>query len=272
MATLPLSYRSARNALWMLRHAVAVQVLDVRDFLGASTEVLLQGKYPVRMSVHAGGGWVTVERDAHDLFLSWMKPGVKVLDVGANIGRYSLYTTEMTGRKCRVLAIEADPTTFRVLRRNLELNSLLHLVSIYHCAAWDSESVLEFYASRYAGTSSAAQDWASTIGARKVKVPARALDVVCAETDFQPDVIKMDIEGAEFHALKGLEETLRRNHPAILLELHPQAMLQLGTSIDALQDYMLGLGYRFATVGGEPIADLRAHTDDHKPIQAVWQG
>jgi hypothetical protein len=72
--------------------------------------------------LHAGKPTGIIEREAHNVFVSWLYPGVRLL--GANMGRFCLYAAFATSRQCRVLAVEAQRTTFHMLVRNVELNSL----------------------------------------------------------------------------------------------------------------------------------------------------
>jgi FkbM family methyltransferase len=218
--------------------------------------------------LHSGKSTRIIEREAHDLFVSWLRPGIRVLDLGANMGRYSLYAACATSRQCRVLAVEAEPMTFHVLVRNLELNSLLHVVAPRHCAVWDGADTLDFFPARD-GRSSAGASWSGMLVDPPCKVEALPADEICRQSDFLPDIVKMDIEGAECRALRGMSRVLREARPKLLLELHPAAISEIGGSIAEVDSILRALGYRWLDLASNPIADLASYAEEHKMVQAV---
>jgi FkbM family methyltransferase len=255
-----LTRRIRRRAGWMLR--------EVASSVGRHHQVLLEGKYEVKLCLHSGNASRIIEREAHDLFVSWLSPGVRVLDLGANMGRYSLYAAFATSRQCRVLAVEADRATFHVLVRNLELNSLLHVVSARCCAAWDCADTLTFFSARD-GRSSAAPGWASILVDSPSQVEALTVDEICRQSDFRPDVIKMDIEGAECRALRGMSRVLRESRPKLLIEVHPAAMGEIGGNTRELEAVLRAQGYGWYDLAATPVQDLGAYAEEHKLVQAL---
>ena len=82
---------------------------------------------------------------------------------------------------------------------------------------------------------------------KSVTLPCTSLDEFCGT--LRPDVIKIDIEGAEYMALRGAEKILRsRCTSAILCEIHPQHMRNCGGSEEELAGYLDGLGYRIVAL------------------------
>jgi hypothetical protein len=69
------------------------------------------------------------------------------------------------------------------------------------------------------------------------------LDKEIADLAFVPDIIKIDVEGAEWDVLKGAEKTLERNHPILFLSLHPRALAIRGESPDMVLDWLKQRGY-----------------------------
>jgi len=255
-----LTQRIRRRAGWMLR--------EVAASAGRHHDVLLEGRYQVKLCLHSGRATRVIEREAHDVFVSWLSPGVRVLDLGANMGRYSLYAAFATQGQCRVLAVEADRATFHILVQNLELNSLLHLISARRCAAWDAADTLEFFPARD-GRSSLSATWSSRLLDQPCKVEALTVDEICRQSDFRPDVVKMDIEGAECRALRGMSRVLREARPKLLLEVHPEAIREIGGSLQEVASILKANGYRWLDLASQPVEDLAGFAEEHKLVQAV---
>lgn len=140
--------------------------------------------------------------DKHErsLFCNAITPGSVVLDVGANIGIYTLLAAK---RGARVFAIEADPRNVEMLRHHVHLNGFDRRVTILPIAVGEKEDMATIY--RYPG------NWGHSNlfeGVEPVQVQCRTIDSL----DLPPiDVCKMDIEGSELRALRGMRETLSRS-------------------------------------------------------------
>lgn len=141
------------------------------------------------------------EKEERELFCSLIKPGCTVLDVGAHIGFYSLLAAK---RGARVFAVEADPSNAAMLRHHVEINGYGDRITIFEIAATERAKEVTLYRHAYnRGESNIIEK-----GLASGRVPGRTLDSL----DLPPiDICKMDIEGAELLALKGMEKTLKRS-------------------------------------------------------------
>jgi hypothetical protein len=90
-----------------------------------------------------------------------------------------------------------------------------------------------------------------------VEVPMRSIDDLCGEMEFQPDLIKIDVEGYELGVIQGARATLERHRPLIFLEIHPDHLRRLGHSPRQVVELLAGLGYRFHGLGGAPLSGAR---------------
>lgn len=140
------------------------------------------------------------ERMEREFFLSAIKEGCNVLDVGANIGMYTLLAAK---RGARVFAIEADPRNAINLRRHIELNGFKGTTEVFEMAASDAASKLTLH--RSSSNSGASSIYG--VG-ESFTVDARTIDSLNLPAI---DVCKMDIEGAELPALLGMQATLARS-------------------------------------------------------------
>jgi FkbM family methyltransferase len=139
-----------------------------------------------------------------------------LFDVGCNVGLESLMAcVDRPGRP--VLAIDANPHALAMAAENLFLNGFAHQVrfALGFVGAVDGGEV-DFYA---LGTGSAASDRPRR-GATALRVPRTTLDRLAEEVGLAPDLIKIDVEGAEAEVLVGAVELTRRHRPRFLVEMH----------------------------------------------------
>jgi FkbM family methyltransferase len=141
------------------------------------------------------------EKEQREVFCSLIRPGCTVLDVGANIGLYTLLAAK---RGARVFSVEADPGNAATLRHHVEINGFSDRVTIFEMAATERAKQVSLYRHAYNPGASNIIERGMPAGT----VPGRTLDSL----DLPPiDICKMDIEGAEIMALMGMQHTLERS-------------------------------------------------------------
>jgi FkbM family methyltransferase len=132
-----------------------------------------------------------------------LQPGDVFVDVGANVGYFSLLAVQLVGPSGSVVAVEAAPSTLETLQRNLARNAA-HNVRVVACAAYDRETVLPFYTVSHEENASGATV-ARAIGPHEADVRAAPLaTILTAEEIARARLIKIDVEGAEEAAVAGL--------------------------------------------------------------------
>lgn len=164
----------------------------------------------------------TYEPELQTALHEFLKPGMVVYDVGANIGYISLMMAHNVGSAGKVFAFEALPVNVERIRKNLDLNHLTN-VSIVSAAVMDQTAPVIFFVHDSVGMGKAAGS-AGRIGEyyrEEITVSGISLDdFVYSEGNPPPAVVKMDIEGGEVLALPGMMRVLAEHHPLLLLELH----------------------------------------------------
>ena len=171
------------------------------------------------------------ERKEREIFCASITPGCHVLDVGANIGLYTLLGAK---RGARVFSIEADPLNAAMLRHHVKINGFNDRVTIFEIAATDCEKLVPLYRHPFnLGESNiVARGWPSGM------VEGKSLDAL----NLPPiNVCKMDVEGAELMALKGMENTLRRSPGMKLLVEYNQALGSGEALLDCLRRHFSSL-------------------------------
>lgn len=146
--------------------------------------------------------------------LALAPPGAVVIDVGANLGEWSVPLAKAVGPAGRLLSIEPNPVVADALAATLRINNLAQ-ASVLPVALSDVDGV--GHLSLTAGDSGLSRLSAAATGA--ARVPLRSLDSVIAEHALmRVDFIKIDVEGHERQVLAGAADTLRRFRPALVFE------------------------------------------------------
>lgn len=189
----------------------------------------------------------TYEPNVFRVFRSILKEGMTFLDIGANIGWYSIWGSYFLGDTGKVLAVEAGLQNAKFLLANKALNKAENL-KIYHVAALDVFSLLSYF-SAYSNGFVRETEIGEISGAfgREI-VQGIPLDSLLPE-DLKIDLVKIDIEGSEYKALLGMEKALRKWKPIILSEYSPLLLQEFSrVSGEQYVRKILMLGYEIRLV------------------------
>lgn len=165
------------------------------------------------------------ERFETEYFKNRIKHGMTVLDLGANIGFYTLLFANLVGKKGRVFAFEPEPNNFSALEKNVRLNEFTN-TTLVKKAASDKTGKANLFLSESMGR--------HTIYNMKnvhkiIKIESVALDDFFKNYPKRIDFIKMDIEGAEYAALLGMSSILKKNKSVkIITEFMPDSLRTFG--------------------------------------------
>ena len=178
-----------------------------------------------------------------ELFERALSPGMVVLDVGAFLGRYSLIAARRVGPTGRVYAFEPDPRNLPFLAKNIAMNGMSDCVTAFPYAVADRSGTQALFLDPEEGSGS------SLFFRRRPRAAATPVQCVALdeflEESVAVDVIKLDVEGGEFWALRGMERTIERGSPrmAIFLECFPRGLRSAGASTWALLQWLERFGF-----------------------------
>jgi FkbM family methyltransferase len=186
------------------------------------------------------GSYETAETD---FLKSVFREGDVFIDVGANLGWYSL----VLGRSCpsaQIYAFEPIPSTVETLKKNIGLNRLVNVEAIC-MGMFDKEGEFDFlFAPDVSGATSLKMVGQSrgegTV--RNVACKVTTLDAFCSSRSITPALIKIDVEGAELMVAQGAERVLNST-PIILMELLRKWSRAFGYHPDDVLDLLSGYGY-----------------------------
>lgn len=176
-----------------------------------------------------------------------LRPGMRVLNLGAHIGYFALLAARGVGPDGAVTAIEAAPANFALLRENVRWAKLGN-IRIVHAAVADRQGTLELSLSP--NNTGDHRAYAHEGAADTVSVPALTVDGLLGP-DERVDFVFADIQGTEHVAMEGMGEMVRRCHPPMLLEFWPQGIRECGDDPAAVLRTYRGLGYELDVVGRE---------------------
>lgn len=175
------------------------------------------------------GCWEPFETE---IFKGLIKPGMTVVDIGANIGYYSLLAAKLVGTSGKVYAFEPFNDTCDILTRSIAVNRMKN-VTLVRKAVTNKIGNTRLYFGKY------------TPACNNLNGKGDFINVPCATLDHelrdvQIDLIKMDIEGAEEKAFEGMQTIIRNNSNLILVtEVFPEALKKAGSSFEAYVSKLL---------------------------------
>jgi FkbM family methyltransferase len=191
------------------------------------------------------GYWLgSYEMRKRTAFEKEITSGSVIYDIGANVGYYSLLASVLAGQNGKVFAFEPLPRNLAFFHQHVQLNKS------------DNIKIFEVAVSDKAGEGFFDLGHSSAMGhlaeAGQIKVKIIKLDdlLLSGEID-PPDFIKLDVEGAEFHALNGGRQLLEKYHPVLFLDTHDRKAHVL--TLNLLEEY----GYHFDILDGKTLSESK---------------
>ncbi len=169
----------------------------------------------------------------------WVTSGDWVIDVGANVGHYTARLAQLVGPTGRVLAFEPVPETFELLASNMAVTGARN-VSLFNVAASEQMGVAGIALPHFDSGLTNYYMAGITSGDGEFKVLTVPLDRMIPSARIA--LVKIDVEGHELQALRGMRTLLQRDLPRLIVE---------GASRD-VEAFLGELGYAFTELAGSP--------------------
>lgn len=174
---------------------------------------------------------------------SYVKPGEVVIDIGANVGFFTKRFAKWTSGGGFVIAVEPETSNFRKLQQTLKKTGMAAAVRTFQGVAAEQHGALKLMVNhRHPGD--------HRIAPQGVDVTAFTIDeLVRKERAARVCLMKIDVQGAEERVLRGAQETINRDHPAIFIEIDDSALRQMGSSAERVLRRLLDSGYVIQGLG-----------------------
>ena len=179
-----------------------------------------------------------------DRLPEWLKPGDWALDIGANNGTYTIAMARLVGKQGRVIAFEPIPETFATLVSNLDVAAFRNVTAI-NAAVSDHAALSEMGVPRFeSGLENFYMARLQPAGSGSLTRAQKVLTLAIDNLDLPAAIalVKIDVEGHEEPAVRGMWRLIQRDHPVIILEISSQP----------LEVELLNLGYRQQHTPGSP--------------------
>ncbi|MEK6968833.1 MAG: FkbM family methyltransferase [Nanoarchaeota archaeon] len=154
------------------------------------------------------------ESEITESFKNYVKEGDTVVDIGAHIGYHTLTLAKLVGEKGKVYAFEPCPEIFELLKKNINVNGYKNVILINKAVSNSADKHI-FYVDK-TGRNSLINSTSIKL-TQSIEVDTIRLD----DLNIKPNLIKMDIEGGEIKALRGMNDTIKKNQVVLITEYAP---------------------------------------------------
>jgi FkbM family methyltransferase len=190
----------------------------------------------------------------------WVSPGSSVVDVGANIGFFTLPFAQWVGPRGHVIAIEPEAENFAILERRVAQLSGHSPIRLINGAAADTTGYAFLVVNPH-------HPGDHKLGESGSKIKSHTIDDLLRDHPTRPvSLIKIDVQGHEFKVLKGAVETIARWLPSIFIEIDDRAISDAGSSTSEIEEFLTNFGYEPFVYRGnwKAIGSLEADSSDRQ--------
>ena len=165
-----------------------------------------------------------------------IKPGMNVLEAGANIGYYLIQEARMVGEEGHIYAFEPDPNNIDLLNKNIALNEITN-VTFNPAALGNQEGKIKFNLADRGNLSGFTFETDKSVDVQMYKGD----EILKGK---RIDYVRMDVEGFELEILKGLENLLKESVKGLFIEIHPTYLLEHGSSLEHFLGWLDERGFK----------------------------
>ncbi|MBU1132777.1 FkbM family methyltransferase [Patescibacteria group bacterium] len=211
-----------------------------------------------------------LERHEIKNFKNVIKPGMTVLDIGANSGTFTYFVSTMVGDEGKVYAFEPEPANYKALDRLVKSKNLQN-VKTYNVALSSKQGTETLFVDKLSpGSHSFAEDNLISATKNGIEVQTTTLDSVLAANG-RVDIIKIDVQGAEGMVFEGGQKLLQQEGPiSIFLEFWPGGMKKLGTDPIRFLQSFTDNGFNISILDKGSDGKVRVTIKDIEKLISSW--
>lgn len=176
-----------------------------------------------------------------------------VFDIGAHIGLVTLPIASTISAKGTVFAFEPGTSNRKFLEQHLRINEIKNVKVVADLIGEKSNNAADFYQSSSDSGMNTITETGRRKGYKHTVVRQITLDEFCSLHQLQPQLMKIDVEGAELRVLKGAIKVLYQHKPTIFLSVHPRHITESGGSTEELEQFIEKIGYRVFDLDGNTV-------------------
>ncbi len=206
--------------------------------------------------------WGSGHNNGFQLCVEFARSCSVFFDVGAHVGYVTLPASSVMGKNSKVVSFEPSKANMAMLRLHVAKNSPDKVTIENVLVGADHAREMEFYES----LGHHGQNSQKPVDVDKLRIEHGAfakttrkmvsLDGYCKETGLFPDLVKIDVEGAEIEVLTGAQVLLKNERPLIFLSVHPKQIESFGQTLGDLSSLIASVEYELMTMDGEPTSTL----------------
>jgi FkbM family methyltransferase len=165
-------------------------------------------------------------------------------DIGANVGFFTIVGAKLVGPYGKVISFEPVPENANVIRHNVQINQLQN-VSVVEKAVSNHNDYESLQVTTYSGGAMLASAGTADDVARTIKIPVISIDHAITNSELPPpNVVKIDVEGAELNVFLGMVYTLRCYHPVLIYEIDDQTEEAFEQKRTSCEQFLMGFNYQ----------------------------
>ncbi len=183
-----------------------------------------------------------------------------VLDVGAHIGLYSIPASTVVHKEGLIYAFEPSSANCVYLERHKRFNGIENIKVLSYLVGETASDNTEFYEAKDADAMNSVFVRKNRNNYKKILKKQVSLDEFCIKNRIAPEVLKIDVEGAELGVLKGAKGIFTKYKPVVFLSVHPRTLSLIGQSAEDVLEQIRRLGYSIYGADGNE-TDIDRHNE-----------
>lgn len=243
---------------WIILGKIARNILSKRIFLGhVNKKIGIYGPFKLSPEFLFSDleAWGKGHNNGFNQYIECAKTNYCILDIGAHVGLTILPASLQGNENTKIYGFEPSLRNYEALKFNVENNNFHNIViENYLVGETDNTDVVFYETADISATSSIIKS--DNRKFEKTLKKQVSIDSYCNINKLCPDLIKIDVEGAEIEVLKGACEVMKINKPTIFLSVHPKQLVTLGGSEEELMELIQSSNYEIKNIDGTSVEEF----------------